>query len=110
MPVKGTKRDKNLDCPNVQTYRDIVHLQLNYLQRQYVVEHVSCCERGQRLWRATLTEFMLEGKNPRNVVYMVKIWENQFWGTENAKFQEYTTEGNATEVQQPDQVCRILLP
>jgi len=76
---KGTKRDPTLQCNLIQIYRDVVHFYPNHIQRQYIVEKVSCCERGQRLWRATLSEFMLEGKNPRNVAYMVKIWENQFW-------------------------------
>lgn len=76
---KGKPRDPLLDCPIVKTYRDIVHLQLNYLQRQYVAQEVSCCERGQRLWRCVLTEYMLEGRNPRNVVAMVKVWGNMFY-------------------------------
>lgn len=92
MPKKGTKRDPLLDCPIVKIYRDVVHLQLNYIQREFVAANVSCCERGQRLWRATLVEFMLEGKNPRNVPYMVKIWENMFFGVESARFEQYQPE------------------
>lgn len=94
MPKKGEKRDPLLDCPNVKAYREIVHLQLNYLQRQYVVEKVSCCERGQRLWRASLVEWMLYGYSPKNVVGMVKLWENQFWATEGVKFEAFQVNGN----------------
>lgn len=94
MPKKGEKRDPLLDCPNVKAYREIIHLQMNYLQRQYVVENVSCCERGQRLWRATLTEFMLSGMNPKNIPYMVKIWENQYWANEGNRFETFQVNGN----------------
>ena len=94
MPSKGTKRDVNLDCPAVQEYRNIIHLQLNYLQRQFVVENVSCCERGLALWRETLREFMLEGKNPRNVVYMAKIWENLFFSNPEVRFCQWHSNGN----------------
>lgn len=90
---KGTPRDPLLDCPNVKAYREIVHLQMNYLQRQYVVENVSCCERGQRLWRATLSEWMLHGWSPKNIPGMVHLWENQFY-TESARFQPYQVLGN----------------
>lgn len=92
MPRKGEKRDPLLDCPNVKAYREIIHLQMNYLQRQYVVENVSCCERGQRLWRATLTEIMLNGNNPRNIPYFVKLWQNQFY-TESARFEAFQVNG-----------------
>jgi len=94
MPRKGEKRDPTLDCENVRAYREIIHLQLNYLQREYVVKNVSCCERGQALWRSTLTEFMLEGRNPRNVVYMVKIWENMFFNNPEIRFTEWQPNGN----------------
>lgn len=89
MPPKGTKRDPLLDCPNVKTYREVVHLQLNHIQRAYVVKMVSCCPRGQGLWKATLEQIMLEGKNPKNIPYMVKLWENMFFGVESARFQAY---------------------
>lgn len=88
MPRKGQPRDPLLDCPNVKSYREIIHLQLNYIQREYVVEKVSCCERGQRLWRATLKEWMLNGFSPKNVPGMVKLWENQYY-TESARFEQY---------------------
>jgi hypothetical protein len=94
MPPKGTKRDPLLDCPAVIEFRNIIHLQLNYLQRQFVAENVSCCERGLALWRATLREFMLEGRNPRNVVYMTKIWENQFFCNPEVKFCKWRSNGN----------------
>lgn len=95
MPRKSEKRDQNLDCPAVREYRSIVHLQMNYLQREFVVDKVSCCERGLAIWRETLKEFMLKGMNPKNIPYMVKIWENQFWGVEDARFQAYQPNGNS---------------
>lgn len=98
MPPKGTKRDVNLDCPAVIEFKNIIHLQLNYLQRQFVVENVSCCERGLAIWRCTLTEFMLEGKNPRNVVYMVKVWANQFFcGDPCIRFTRWHSNGNGKD-------------
>jgi hypothetical protein len=107
MPRKGQKRDPLLDCPNVKAYREVVHLQLNYIQRQYVAKNVSCCERGQGLWKATLQEWMLNGFNPRNVPGMVKLWEGQFF-TESARFQEYIAKTDAAEVQEPDGVRGVL--
>lgn len=89
MPRKGEKRDPLLDCPNIKSYREIVHLQLNYLQRQFVVEKVSCCEKGQRIWRNVLTEIMLHGNNPRNIPYMVKLWEGMYFGTESYRFEQW---------------------
>lgn len=93
MPAKGTKRDPLLDCPIVKIYREVVHLQMNYLQRKYVAENVSCCERGQYLWRATLEEFMLKGMNPKNIPYMVKIWGNQYY-TDSAQFEAFQPNTN----------------
>lgn len=94
MPKKGTRRDPLLDCPNVVSYKEIVHLQMNYLQRQFVVQKVSCCERGQRLWRATLTDWMLHGYSPKNVVGMVKMWEGQYWAIEGSRFKAFEVNGN----------------
>jgi hypothetical protein len=102
MPARGTRRDPLLDCPNVKSYREIIHLQLNYIQRQYVVDKISCCERGQRLWKTTLHEIMLNGNNPRNVPYMVKLWENAFYGVEGVRFQQYRPNGNGVNPQYSD--------
>ena len=108
MPQKGVKRDKNLDCPNVIAAREILRLQLNYLQRQFVVEKVSCCDRGRCLWRATLTEWMLNGFSPKNVPGMVKLWENQYYGVEGARFQKYISETDETEVRGSEAVRGLL--
>lgn len=96
MPKKGTKRDPLLDCPVVQEYRNIIHYQMNYLQRQFVVEKVSCCERGLALWRSTLKEWMLHGFSPKNVPGMVKLWEGQFWAVEGNKFKRWEPNGNGS--------------
>lgn len=79
MPKKGEKRDPNLDCPAVKAYREIVHLQLNYLQRQFVAEKVQCSQRGLSIWRDVLTDSMLNGRNPKNIPYMVRLWEGMYY-------------------------------
>jgi hypothetical protein len=109
VPRKGQKRDPLLKCELIKIYRDVIHLQLNYIQRQYVAEHVSCCDRGQGLWRETLKEWLLNGFNPRNVPGMVKLWQDQFY-TESAKFQAYIAEPDEAEVQEPDGVRDLLFP
>lgn len=94
MPRKGEKRDPLLDCEIIKIYRDVVHLQMNYLQRQFVVEKVSCCERGLALWRATLKEWMLNGFNPKGIPGMVKLWEGNFWAVEGNKFKRWEPNEN----------------
>lgn len=103
MPRKGTKRDPLLDCPIVKIYRDVVHLQLNYIQREFVAANVSCCERGQRLWRASLVEWMLKGFNPKNVPGVVKLWETQYFAVEPAQwsFKRYEVNQENREIQHP---------
>lgn len=78
----------------MKTYREVIHLQMNYLQRQYVVKNVSCCERGQGLWKATLEEWMLHGFNPKNIPGMVKLWENQYYASESYRFETFQVSGN----------------
>lgn len=81
MPRKGIPRprDKNLDCLAVIIYREIIHLQLNHIQRAEVAEKVECNERGLRIWRATLIEHMMHGWNPKNVPFLIKQWENSYY-------------------------------
>jgi hypothetical protein len=66
------KRDPNLDNPAVKKYRDIVHLQANYLQREEIALTVENSERGLRVWEATLLEYMLAGYPPKRVDWMLK--------------------------------------
>jgi hypothetical protein len=99
VPPKGTKRDPLLDCPIIKLYRDIVHLQMNYLQRRFVADKVSCCERGQRIWRDTLEELMLAGNiyRVKDIPYVVKIWENQYYlefSGQGSGFQKWEESGN----------------
>jgi hypothetical protein len=94
MPRKGQPRDFRLDCPAVIEFRNIVHLQLNYLQREYVAENVSCCEKGLRIWRAALTEWMLHGFNPKNVPGVVKLWTTQFFNNPEQRFTKWEPNGN----------------
>lgn len=89
MPPKGQRRDPNLDCPAVVQYRETIRLQMNYLQRQFVVDKVSCCERGLAIWRGVLRDHMLHGYNPRNIPFMVQVWESSFWNVDGARFQAY---------------------
>jgi len=65
-------RDPNLDNPAVKKYRDIIHLQTNYLQR----EEIALTVKNVRIWEAVLLEWMLEGRNPKNVLSMLKIYRN----------------------------------
>lgn len=69
------KRDPNLDNEAVKKYRDIVHLQANYLQRAEIAATVD--ERGLRVWEAVLTEHMLHGWNPKDVLRMLRTYELQ---------------------------------
>lgn len=94
MSRKGIPRDPLLDCPNVKAYREVCRLQMNHIQREFVVEKVSCCERGQRLWRATLTDWMLHGYSPKNVVGMVKMWEGNYWAIDGSRFKAFEVKGN----------------
>jgi hypothetical protein len=79
---KGEKRDPLLDCPNVAAYREVARLSLNHVQRKFVVEKVSCCEKGQRIWRDLLEELMLKGNVYRvmDIPFVVKLWENMYFG------------------------------
>jgi hypothetical protein len=65
------KRDPNLDNQAVKMYRDIIHLQANYLQRQEIALVVT----NERLWECVLTEWMLAGCNPKNVLGMLRQYE-----------------------------------
>lgn len=74
---EAKKRDPNLDNPAVKLYREIVHLQLNYLQREEVALMVT----NLGIWEAVLLEWMLEGRPPKNVLSMLKVYRNMSNGT-----------------------------
>lgn len=63
-------RDPLLDNQAVRLYRDIVHLQLNHVQRECVADAVT----NIRIWEATLAEFMLKGYPPKRVDLMLKTY------------------------------------
>lgn len=63
-------RDPLLDHPAIRSYRDIVHLQLNHVQRECVANEVT----NFRVWEAVLLEYMLEGRPPKNVLSMLKTY------------------------------------
>lgn len=76
---KGVSRDRNLDCEAVKKFREVIHLQLNHVQRAVVADTVECNERGLRIWEAVLVEHMLAGRNPKNVLPMLKQWELEYY-------------------------------
>ena len=63
-------RDKNLDNEAVKVYRNVCHLQANYLQREEIALTVG----NVRVWEAVLLEWMMEGRNPKNVLSMLKMY------------------------------------
>ena len=71
MPKKGERRDPNLDNEAVKKYRDVVHLQANYLQREEIALTVT----NPRIWEVVLIEWMLRGQNPKNVLGMLRQYE-----------------------------------
>lgn len=73
---KGVPRDPLLDNAAVRLYREIVHLQLNHVQRACVAEEVT----NLRVWEAVLLEFMLSGRNPKDVLKMLRTYELQAHG------------------------------
>lgn len=70
--MEPKKRDPNLDHPAVKKYREIIHLQANYIQREEIAYTVENSERGLRIWEATLVEYMLAGYPPKRVDWMLK--------------------------------------
>lgn len=70
--VKGVPRDLNLDNEAVKKYREVIHLQANYIQRAVIAETVSDSDRGLRIWEGVLIEWMLHGWSPKNVSGMLK--------------------------------------
>ena len=71
----GKGRDPNLDDPAVKKYREIARLQANHIQRAEIAATVD--DRGLRIWEAVLTEHMLHGWNPKDVLRMLKTYELQ---------------------------------
>jgi len=66
-----SQRDPNLDNPSVKAYRNVVHLQANYLQREEIALTVT----NERVWEVVLTEWMLRGRNPKDVLAMLRAYE-----------------------------------
>lgn len=67
------RKDPNLDNKAVKLYRDVVHLQANWFQRELIVEAVDeDSPRDLRVWEATLLEHMGHGWNPKDVLMMLK--------------------------------------
>ncbi len=72
----GKTRDPLLDNDAVKLYREIVHLQLNHVQRECVAYEV----KNIRIWEATLAEFMLKGYPPKRVDLMLKTYREMVGG------------------------------
>jgi hypothetical protein len=72
---KSKVRDPNLDNAAVKLYRDIVHLQANYIQRNEIALTVENSARGLRIWEAVLLEHMLKGYPPKRIDWMLKTYE-----------------------------------
>lgn len=70
------KRDPNLDNEAVKKYREIVHLQANYLQRAEIALVVT----NERIWEVVLLEWMLRGRNPKDVLEMLKVYQSMNGG------------------------------
>lgn len=69
------KRDVNLDNAAVKKHREIIHLQANYIQREDIACTVEDSPRGLRIWEAALVEYMARGRNPKDVVEMLKSYK-----------------------------------
>lgn len=72
----GQPRDKNLDNAAVKKYREICHLNCNYLQRAEIALVVT----NERIWEAVLIEWLLSGYNPKNVLGMLKLYRTMNGG------------------------------
>lgn len=73
--MEPKKRDPNLDNPAVKKYREIIHLQANWLQRELIADEVGDTPRELRIWEATLVEHMGHGWNPKDVLMMLKNYK-----------------------------------
>jgi hypothetical protein len=70
------RRDPNLDHPGVKKYRELIHLQANWLQREFIADAVDETDpRCLRIWEATLLEHMGHGWNPKDVLMMLKNYK-----------------------------------
>lgn len=76
--AKTKERDPNLDNKAVRLYRDVVHLQANYLQRAEIALVVT----NERIWEVVLLEWMLSGYNPKNVLGMLKVYQSMNGGSQ----------------------------
>lgn len=73
--MEPKKRDPNLDNDAVKKYREIIHLQANWLQRELIANDVGDTPRELRIWEATLVEHMGHGWNPKDVLMMLKNYK-----------------------------------
>lgn len=84
----AARRDPNLDHPAVRMHREIIRLTANRIQRREIVATIDWAinevklesDRAVLIWKAVLERYMLEGKNPRNVRYMLDLYEERIRG------------------------------
>ena len=82
------QRDANLDHPAVRMHREIIHLNANHVQRQEIVVTIDWAvkevglgaDRALLIWQVVLKDYMSRGKNPRNVRYMLDLYEERIRG------------------------------
>lgn len=65
------QRDPNLDNPSVMKHREIIHLRANYIQREIIAEEIW----DVRIWEGVLVEWMAHGRNPKDVLGMIKAYK-----------------------------------
>lgn len=83
-----TKRDPNLDHPAVRMHRQIVRLTANWIQRKEIIATIDEAvneyglepDRALLIWQTVLKQYMLEGKRPTNVKYMLDLFEEKIRG------------------------------
>ena len=87
--VKDAKpRDPNLDHPAVRMHREIIRITPNWFQRKEIIATIDWAinevkleaDRAVLIWKAVLEKYMLEGKNPKNVRYMLDLYEERIRG------------------------------
>ena len=81
-------RDPNLDHPAVRMHREVIRMSANHIQRREIVATIDWAvnevkleaDRAVLIWKAVLERYMSEGKNPKNVRYMLDLYEERIRG------------------------------
>jgi hypothetical protein len=86
--ARSAPRDPNIDHPAVRMHRQIVRLTANHIQRREIVATIHWAtqemgleaDRALLIWQSVLKNYMLEGKRPTNVKYMLDLYEEKIRG------------------------------